>query len=84
MVMLFLVILGKQVDLKNEETQSEMYTEVNFILAAEIEDLDMHKLIRFCRDSKVAQKVSLPGFNNFISCVYSILMTVTGSDGGKQ
>lgn len=45
---------------KQTESDAKIYTVQNFVLNAGIDNYNMFKLLKFCKDSKIAQKVCQP------------------------
>lgn len=42
---------------ETQKTENDIFSIGNFVLAAEIDNYNMFKLIKFCKDSKIAHKV---------------------------
>lgn len=50
--------LKMMLDKKQDET-TQVFTVANFVLSAGIDNYNMFKLVKFCRDSRISQKVWL-------------------------
>lgn len=53
MLILFFAVSDKI----NSINTTEIYTIENFVLTAQIDNYNMFKLIKFCKESRIAQKV---------------------------
>jgi chromosome transmission fidelity protein 1 len=49
--------LKKNILDESSETNTNTFTVENFVLTAKIDNYNMFKLVRFCKDSRIAQKV---------------------------